>query len=144
MFSKKELKLAYGVAVCLLVIGVISYAAFPQKAPEEPLRLMYNLAAGNVLFNHKIHTSEEGYGLDCYDCHHHPEEDDSSLIACGDCHLPQAENEAFSETCFDCHEEDEIEDTEMTARGDAFHDQCINCHTEFEAGPAECAGCHAL
>jgi hypothetical protein len=50
MFSKKELKLAYGVAVCLLVIGAISYAAFPLQAPEEPLRLMYTVAAGNVLF----------------------------------------------------------------------------------------------
>ena len=58
MFSKKELMLAYGVTVFLLVIGAISYAAFPLKAPEEPLRLMYTVAAGNVLFNHKIHISK--------------------------------------------------------------------------------------
>ena len=59
MFSKKELMLAYGVAVVLLVIGAISYAAFPLKGPHEPLRLMFEVAAGNVLFNHKIHTVEE-------------------------------------------------------------------------------------
>ncbi|MGD9014181.1 MAG: cytochrome C, partial [Desulfobacterales bacterium] len=63
MFSKKEMKLAGVLAICLLVIGVISYAAFPLKAPEEPLRLMYTVAAGNVLFNHKVHTNVEGYGL---------------------------------------------------------------------------------
>ena len=64
MFSKNELKLTGAVAICLLVIGVISYAAFPLKAPDEPLRLMYTVAAGNVLFNHKVHTDVPGYGLD--------------------------------------------------------------------------------
>ena len=150
MFSKTELKLAYGVAIYLLVIGAICYAAFPLKAPDEPLRLMYTVTAGNVLFNHKIHTVEEGFGLECFDCHHHPEDDESSLMACGACHLTpakaaEAEEEGeLNQTCLDCHDESEIEDTEMITRGDAFHDQCINCHKDFEAGPVECAGCHVL
>ncbi len=144
MFSKKELKVAYGVAVCLLVLGVISYAAFPLKAPEEPLRLMYTVAAGNVLFNHKIHTVEEGYGLSCFDCHHHPPDDESALMACGACHLPPAEGEEINQTCLDCHDESEIEDSEMITRADAFHLQCVNCHKDFEAGPTECTACHAL
>lgn len=144
MFSKKELKLAYGAAACLLVIGVISYAAFPLKAPEEPLRLMYTVAAGNVLFNHKMHTSEEGYGMTCFDCHHHPEEDESSLIACGSCHIPPAEDGAVNETCLDCHDESEFEGVEVPTRADAFHLQCINCHRDFEAGPVECMSCHTL
>jgi len=144
MFSKKELKLAYGAAVCLLLIGVISYAAFPLKAPEEPLRLMYTVMAGNVLFNHKIHASAEGYGLSCFDCHHHPLDDESALMACGDCHSQQAEDETVNQACLDCHDESEVEDTVMVNRVDAFHTQCIDCHKDFEAGPAECAGCHAL
>jgi len=144
MFSKKELKLVYGVVVCLLVIGVISYAAFPLKAPEEPLRLMYTVMAGNVLFNHKIHSAADGYSLSCYDCHHHPQDDESALMACGACHTPPAEGETVNQTCLDCHDESEVEDTEMLNRGDAFHDQCINCHKDFEAGPTECNGCHAL
>jgi hypothetical protein len=32
----------------------------------------------------------------------------------------------------------------MVTRADAFHLQCVNCHKDFEAGPAECTGCHAL
>ena len=144
MFSKNELKLAGAVAICLLVIGVISYAAFPLKAPDEPLRLMYTVAAGNVLFNHKVHAGVEGYGLACFDCHHHPPEDDSALIACGQCHLPPAEEVEVNETCLDCHDESDFEDTEMLTRGDAFHEQCITCHEDFEAGPVECTGCHAL
>lgn len=150
MFSKNELKLTGAVAVCLLVIGVISYAAFPLKAPDEPLRLMYTVAAGNVLYNHKMHTAAEGYGMSCFDCHHHPIDDESSLMACGACHLTPAkaqeaeENEQLNETCLDCHDEFDIEDTEMITRGDAFHLQCIRCHTDFGAGPGECAGCHAL
>jgi uncharacterized CHY-type Zn-finger protein len=127
MFSKKELMLAYGVAVCLLVIGAISYAAFPLKAPQEPLRLMFKVAAGNVLFNHKIHGVEEGYGLSCGDCHHTLSEDEY----------------ADAQSCSECHELDEG-DEEMPKRADAFHLQCINCHKDYEAGPIECTGCHAL
>ena len=144
MFSKNELKLAGAVAICLLVIGVISYAAFPLKAPDEPLRLMYTVAAGNVLFNHKVHATVEGYGLDCFECHHHPPEDESALVACGGCHLPPAEEEEVNETCLECHDESDFEDTEMITRGDALHLQCINCHQDFEAGPVECTGCHTL
>ena len=142
MFSKKELKLAYGVAVCLLVIGAISYAAFPVQQPEEPLRLMFQVAAGNVLFNHKIHTIEKGYGLSCFDCHHHPSEDESALVACGSCHPPPGVEVQMEEACLDCHEMEEIEDSKATTRGDAFHIQCINCHKDFEAGPKDCTACH--
>jgi hypothetical protein len=70
MFTKKELRMAYALAVCLLVVGVASYAAFTPEAPEQPLRLMFKVTAGKVLFDHKTHTSEFGYGLSCVDCHH--------------------------------------------------------------------------
>jgi Zn finger protein HypA/HybF involved in hydrogenase expression len=129
MFSKKELKLAYGVAVCLLVIGAISYAAFPLKAPEEPLRLMFDVTAGKVLFDHKTHTAELGYGLSCEDCHHELLDGDSDEAqACGECHDPEEGDE------------------DMPKRADAFHLQCTGCHQEFEAGPREeeCALCHVL
>ena len=129
MFSKKELMLAYGLAVCLLVTGAISYAAFPLRAPEEPLRMMFNVAAGNVLFNHQIHTAAEGYGLSCEDCHHE---------------LLDGEYEE-AQACGECHDPDEG-DEEVPKRADAFHQQCAGCHEEFEAGPAEkeCTLCHAL
>ena len=119
--------LAYGVAAVLLVIGAISYAAFPLKEPREPLRLMFEVAAGNVLFNHKIHSVAEGYGLSCGDCHHTLAEDEY----------------ADAQSCSECHELDEG-DEEMPKRADAFHLQCINCHKDYEAGPIECTGCHAL
>ena len=129
MFSKKELMLAYGLAVCLLVVGAISYAAFPLKAPEEPLRMMFNVAAGNVLFNHKIHSVEEGYGLSCEDCHHELLEGESDEAqACGECHDPDEGDE------------------EVPRRADAFHQQCAGCHEDYEAGPVEkeCTLCHTL
>jgi len=129
MFSKKELKLAYGVAVCLLVIGVVSYAAFPQKEPEEPLRIMFTVAAGKVLFDHKTHTSVLGYGLSCEDCHHELLEDEGEE--------PQA--------CWECH--DPVEgDEDVPKRADAFHQQCGGCHEQYEAGPTEneCSLCHVM
>nr|MBL0699426.1 cytochrome C [Desulfobacterales bacterium] len=56
MTSKKELLLALILTLVLLVVGVISYAAFPAKAPDQPVRLMFKGVAGKVLFTHKMHT----------------------------------------------------------------------------------------
>ena len=109
MFSKKELKLAYGMAVCLLLIGVISYAAFPLKAPEEPLRLMYTVAAGNVLFDHKILDGESDIAQACGECHD-PEEGDEEVPKRGD---------AFHQQCAGCHEDYEAGPVEK---------ECTLCH----------------
>lgn len=128
MFSKKELKLIYGSAVVLLIVGVISYAAFSAKTPSrEPVRLMFEVAAGNVIFDHKTHTDIEGYGLSCGDCHHTLAEDEY----------------ADAQSCSECHELDEG-DEDMPKRSDAFHQQCAGCHEDFEKGPVEsdCNGCH--
>ena len=144
MLSNRQLKIAYGLILYLLLVGVLSYAAFPEKTPEEPVRLMYKVVAGKVLFDHKAHTSELKYSLSCYDCHHHPADDDSSLVACGECHYGTEAIEGPPEKCIECHDTDEIEDTEILKRADAFHDQCIKCHQDFEAGPVACAACHVL
>ena len=129
MSSKKELQLAYGLAIVLFVVGVVSYAytAFSAKPPDEPVRIMFNSVAGKVLFSHKMHTAASGYGVACLDCHQIP-----------------AEEGAVLESCLDCHEKEDIEDTEITKKGDAFHIQCINCHQDIEAGPVECSECHVL
>ena len=145
MFSKKELKLAYALAICLLVVGVVSYAAFPLKTPEEPNRIMYTVTAGRVLFDHKTHSSETGFGVACLDCHHHPaESDDEEKLSCAACHTPPPADQKVNQTCLDCHELDEIEDTEVPKTGDAYHGQCIGCHKDFGAGPVECSQCHVM
>ena len=71
MFSKIELKQAYGLAICFMFVGVLCYAAFPAKTPAEPVRLMFNVTAGKVLFDHKIHHADTGYGISCGDLVHH-------------------------------------------------------------------------
>jgi len=126
MVSKKELQTAYGLAIVLFIVGVVSYAAFPAKTPEQPVRLMFKGIAGNVLFDHKTHTSPFGYGLSCRDCHHTLEEGETEASACIQCH------------------ELESDDPDVPKRDDAFHKQCIDCHRQFEAGPQECNSCHVL
>jgi hypothetical protein len=142
MVSKKKLKIVYGIIIYLLLVGVLCYAAFPVKTPDPPIRLMYKVTAGKVLFDHQAHTSDAGYGLSCFDCHHHPMDDDSALVACGECHYSSDEATLPPEKCFDCHDAEEIEDTEILKRSDAFHTGCILCHQNIEAGPVECAACH--
>jgi hypothetical protein len=143
MVSKKKLNLVYGITALLLFIAVVSYAAFPVKQPETPYRIVFKTVAGKVLFDHQTHIMPTGYGISCEDCHHHPGGEDVDLRSCGECHLP-GEPEALPESCTDCHDADEVEDTEMVNRTDAFHNQCGTCHEEFGAGPAaeECAACH--
>jgi len=144
MFSKSELKLVIGLAICLLVVGIVSYTAFSAKAPEQPIRVMYWGAAGKVLFDHQTHSSETGYAVSCYDCHHHPPEDETALRACGDCHTQTEVPVAENETCLECHDAEDIEDSEIPLRSDAYHGQCVVCHQDFEAGPVECSGCHVM
>lgn len=127
MNSNKELKLAYGLAIILLIVGVLSFAAFPAKSPDNPIRIMFKSAAGKVLFDHKTHRTADGYGISCADCHHTMEVGETEDVeACGDCHEPESDDEDFPK------------------RSDAFHQQCIGCHEDFEAGPIECSACHII
>jgi len=129
MFSKKELQLVCGVGVILLVVGVISYSAFSAKPPREPVRIMFEVGAGNVLFDHKTHSDASGYALSCGDCHHTLSEDEYD----------------DAQSCSECHDPDEGDES-VPKRSDAFHQQCAGCHENFGAGPAnaECAQCHVM
>ena len=144
MTPKKELQIACCLTIILLIVGVISYTAFPAKFPEQPIRLMFKCTAGKVLFDHKTHTSESGYGLSCSECHHHPEEVNEALRACVDCHAVSEKVETANQACMECHEPEDIEGSEVIKKSDALHSQCIGCHKESEAGPAECASCHIM
>jgi hypothetical protein len=144
MISKKKLKIVYGIIIYLMFVGVLCYAAFPVKPPETPIRLMYKVTAGKVLFDHNAHTSDSGYGLSCFDCHHHPMDDDSAVIACSECHNVTEDATLPPEKCGDCHDAEEIKDTKMLKRSDAFHAGCISCHQNVEAGPVECSSCHVM
>ncbi|NVM21697.1 MAG: cytochrome c3 family protein [Desulfobacterales bacterium] len=121
MTSKNEQLLALVLTAILLVVGVVCYAAFPTKTPEEPVRIMFKTTAGKVLFDHKTHTADAGYGIACDDCHHE-EQDESKSCSGEDCHSPDSEPK----------------------RSDAFHANCKGCHEDGKAGPVECAACHVM
>ncbi|OQX07896.1 MAG: hypothetical protein BWK80_48870 [Desulfobacteraceae bacterium IS3] len=105
MNLKNPLQLAYGLAVVLLIVGVLSYTAFSAKAPDEPVRLVFQCSTGKVMFDHKTHTAESGYGIACTDCHHHPENAEDKT-SCRVCHaLP--EDGSTPAACLNCHDADE-------------------------------------
>ena len=144
MTSKKHRMIVYGVAVHLLLVAIVCYAAFPVEASKEPLRIMYQTKAGKVLFDHQTHTGAEGFGLECADCHHHaPDEhgvpgeegEEGSLLGCKKCHLPNQEEGVIPESCLECHDEGDVEDSEYDKSSVAIHDQCTNCHKEYGRGP---------
>jgi hypothetical protein len=129
MTAQKEWKPVFTVAVVFLVVGIFCYAAFSAPAPERPVRLLFQVAAGNVLFDHDTHAATSGYALACRDCHHNLEEGETEGVG----------------SCSECHPY-EPEDDYVPKRSDAFHQQCIGCHEQFGAGPGEgsegCATCH--
>jgi len=127
MFSRKELNLVYVGSAILLLLAVVSYAAFPNQAPKRPLRIAFQSVAGKVMFDHDGHHSAAGYGLACGECHH--------TLA------PDEYDQAGS--CIECHAL-ESDDEDMPNRADAFHEQCIACHREYGAGPIDCAECHVM
>lgn len=127
MFSSREVKWVYGVTIGLLVVAVASYAAFPPKPPERPVRIAFHNVAGKVIFDHHRHWVESGYGLSCGECHH----------------TLSPEEYAQAGSCTECHELEEGDEA-MPKRSDAIHQQCIGCHREYGAGPMECAQCHVM
>ena len=124
MEVKNERMIAYCLAAILLVVGVICYTAFAKKAPEQPIRIMLKSTGGNVLFDHKEHFSESGYGLSCGDCHHELENEGDKPSSCGECHGEDSED--------------------APKRSDALHSQCKDCHEEAGDGPVKCAECHVM
>jgi hypothetical protein len=149
MTSKKHRMIMYGVAIHLLLIAIVCYAAFPVKAPQEPIRVVYHTNAGKVLFDHQTHAGATGYGLACSDCHHsHPEGEEIDPVSCDLCHPPRPEGKQLPASCLDCHEASDIESPDIMKQSDAFHKQCIGCHEQFGKGPqsgsANCSKCHVL
>ncbi|CAN2048681.1 Cytochrome c [Candidatus Magnetomoraceae bacterium gMMP-1] len=122
MTSKNDKLLAYGIAAVLLFVGVVGYAAFPEKVPDEPYRILFKSMAGKVQFDHKMHAEEDGYGIECNTCHHNLEEGEREPEGCGECHESDSED--------------------PMKRSEAFHEQCIGCHED--SGPTDCKGCHLL
>lgn len=120
--------IAFFSAGVLLIVGVVCYAAFPQRSPDLPVRIMFKSLAGNVLFSHTEHVSPEYYGYECIDCHHYYDEEDPSTISCGECHMKESDDE----------------DEEVPTFSDAMHSQCIKCHHDNAGGPDECSECHVL
>lgn len=123
MERKKELTFAFAVAITLFVVGVVCYA-FPDRKPEQPVRIMLKSIGGGVLLDHKEHTSSSGYGIRCSDCHHEMDDDKGKPQPCGECHKADGED--------------------APKRGDAFHKLCTGCHEDGGQGPVKCAGCHML
>ena len=147
MTSKKHRLIMYGVAVQLILIAIVCYAAFPVEKPQEPIRLMYQTIAGKVLFDHQTHATVKGYALECLDCHHAHFDEEIEPVACSLCHTAKGQTKEFPESCFECHgDASEIEDPDTLKRADAFHQQCVQCHEQYGAGPQSgsenCSACH--
>ena len=124
MDNKALRTIAYCLAAAFLLIGVVCYAALAKKAPENPIRIMFKNTGGNVLFDHKGHFSEDGYGIECADCHHDLEEEGDTPASCSECHDAEGED--------------------APKRVDVLHSQCKDCHDEGGSGPVNCAECHVM
>ena len=136
--KNREIRVAFCLAGVLFLIGVVCYAAFPLKHPEAPVRIAYAATAGKVLFDHKEHTSEDGYGYVCLDCHHAwKEASGKNPVSCGVCHLIEVPETEDKGDAFD-------HDTH--ADEDGYGIDCIECHhawdEDSDEDPVSCGECH--
>ncbi|MEW6078070.1 MAG: cytochrome c3 family protein [Thermodesulfobacteriota bacterium] len=147
MILKENTKFSYALAIVLLIVGVVCYAAGePARLPDEPpVRKVFMGVAGNVLFDHQGHTDYEG---DCTVCHHHGEE--ASFRACDTCHLSALPKKEPA-ICAECHplsKDEHVKDVHyehhvlMENEPDTW--TCKKCHelAEGETIPAACGDCH--
>ncbi|MFW6334615.1 MAG: cytochrome c3 family protein [Desulfosalsimonas sp.] len=146
MSEKKQLKLAYGLALACLVVGIVSYSLIQARSPEEPVRVFYECTGDNVLFDHMTHS--ETYGLECTDCHHKvawqdggegsEEGNDNDMdVSCGSCHTGEGEYEpALGENGMFDHD----------AHAEYYGLSCTECHhmydEESDDEPQNCNACH--
>lgn len=121
MTSQRDLKIVVLLMIIFLITGIVCYASFSPPATEEPVRIMFQNAAGKVLFTHSMHAQD--YTSECEECHH-------------------LTSFAPSADCSECHFEEG--DALMLSRKDAMHEMCIECHTNLGSGPVECYSCHFL
>ena len=149
MDLNKEKFIAYCAVVALFVVGVVCYAAFPDRRPEEPVRIMLNAApgaaGGKVLYTHEEHATQKNYGLECIDCHHKwVMADDGTVL------FLRKDNSTGEKPviCSECHivEKAEGDDPKQPKLSDAFHTRCAGCHDDAGHGPdtKDCSGCHVL
>ncbi|MCF8024418.1 MAG: cytochrome c family protein [Desulfobacteraceae bacterium] len=140
MSENKERKLAYGIALACLFVGIIGYSLLPAKTQEEPVRVLYECTGDNVLFEHKTHSLE--YGLACTDCHHkiagqQEDGDKKEAVSCGSCHTGEsAYKPAFGEKGLFDHE----------THSQYYGLSCTDCHHMYDpesgADPQNCGACH--
>lgn len=45
MEDKRETRFAYALGIALFLIGAIAYAAWPEKTPEQPIRMVLKSAS---------------------------------------------------------------------------------------------------
>lgn len=140
MSENKERKIAYGIALACLFIGIICYSLLPAKTQEQPVRVMYECTGDNVLFDHMAHSRQ--YGLECADCHHESamqeNEGKQEAASCGTCHTGEsAYKPALGEQGLFDH------DTHSQYYGLS----CTDCHHMYDpesgSSPQNCSACHA-
>jgi hypothetical protein len=118
-------KFFYFLTAVLILVGIGSYVYSSSKQADIPNRIMFYNMGGNVFFSHKLHASQDGYGLDCHTCHHTWDEKDRS----------------DPPTCTACHPK--VSETELK-KSDAMHKQCIGCHEDVGNSPVKCRECHVF
>ncbi len=121
MINKKNNTIAIVVLIVLTIIGIVGFLS--EKKAENPNGMVFFTSGGAVVFNHKIHSSEDEAALECLQCHHNIEEGEKSEMSCRKCHYY---NEEYEGIC---------EDAPVHKR--CVGKQCVGCHED-----ESCSYCH--
>jgi hypothetical protein len=123
MIKRSENLIAIVLIFLLAIIGIAGYAF---EKPQKFIRMVYKTKGGAVILDHRFHSSEEGAGLECSECHHNydPDDQEGSEMNCRKCHFE--DKDIAEEAC-----------AEAPVHKRCIGKNCVDCH-----GAEECGLCH--
>ncbi|MFH1729721.1 MAG: cytochrome c3 family protein [Pseudomonadota bacterium] len=112
------------VFIIILALGFIGIFGYLAEKKQDPIRVLMNSKGGPVVFDHKMHSSEDAAAVECSECHHNYDPDTK---------------EKQESNCRKCHYDKKLE---SVCADDPIHTRCVgkNCY-DCHADAAEEQGC---
>ncbi len=141
------------ITITVIVLAFIAFVGYlrPETRPTVPVRILFDNGSNRVVFSHLLHN--RAGKVQCLECHHHNEGNESDPIACELCH-PAAFDENYVQNhpeyfqnqtaCLQCHHmEFGVIAFDHEAHTESAGD-CIDCHhgPDKEPESQSCRSCH--
>ena len=136
--KKIKVEILLGIALLLIVFGLISMAMRPAREPDRVI----TAHIGDVIWNHELHARMPEIS-NCMVCHHTTRAGDMTPKPCLDCHPKAGRDKSIITAGLFMETPTQVDsDAEVPLAMTAAHGKCIGCHKAMKKGPVVCRDCH--